>query len=59
MISLETCREILGEEAPDDNRDLEAQREDAYRIARLLLEVFFAQKTSAKASTPLAEDAEL
>ncbi|HEX2223281.1 MAG TPA: hypothetical protein VHN15_03645 [Thermoanaerobaculia bacterium] len=44
MLSLEACRKILGEDAPADERQLEQQREDAYRLARLLMEIFRAEK---------------
>ncbi len=39
MLSLEACRKILGEDAPADEHQLEKQREDAYRLARLLIEM--------------------
>jgi hypothetical protein len=44
MLSLETCRQILGEDAPADERQLEKARDDAYRLARLLLEIYRAEK---------------
>ena len=40
MLSLEACREILGADAPADDRELAERREDAYRLARLLVEIF-------------------
>jgi hypothetical protein len=40
MLSLEECRQILGEDAPADERELEQQRIYAYRLARLLLEMY-------------------
>jgi hypothetical protein len=46
MLSLEECREILGEEAPADERQLEELRENAYRLARLVIEICRDQKTS-------------
>lgn len=54
MLSLEECRQILGEDAPAGERELEEQRADAYRLARLLLELYRAEtgtelpKTSTK-----------
>jgi hypothetical protein len=45
MLSLEDCRKILGEDAPADDSQLEKQRDDAYRLARLLLEIYRADKT--------------
>jgi hypothetical protein len=58
MLSLETCRKILGPDAPIDDRELAEQREEAYRLARLLIEVFLAQKTSKKVTADLTGDAE-
>ena len=46
MLSLEECREILGEEAPADERQLEELRENAYRLARLLMELYRDHKAS-------------
>lgn len=46
MLSLEECRELLGEEAPADERQLEEMRENAYRLARLLMELYRDQKAS-------------
>lgn len=43
-LSLEACRQILGEDAPADERLLEKQRDDAYSLARLLLEIYLAEK---------------
>jgi hypothetical protein len=40
MLSLEACREILGADAPEDDQELAERREEAYRLARLLVEVF-------------------
>ena len=48
MLSLERCREILGDEAPADDRQLEIMREEAYRLARLLIEAYRAQRAAAK-----------
>lgn len=45
MLSLEDCRKILGEDAPADDSQVEKQRDDAYRLARLLLEIYRADKT--------------
>ncbi|HVR99055.1 MAG TPA: hypothetical protein VMW27_20720 [Thermoanaerobaculia bacterium] len=58
MLSLETCRKILGSDAPVDDHELAEQREEAYRLARLLIEVFLAQKTSKKVTARLTGDAE-
>ena len=44
MLSLEDCRKILGEDAPVDESQLEKQRDDAYRLARLLMEIYRAEK---------------
>ncbi len=44
MLSLEDCRKILGEDAPADESQLEKQRDDAYRLARLLFEMYQAEK---------------
>lgn len=46
MLSLEKCREILGEDAPLDERQLEARRDEAYRLAHLLIEIFRTQKAA-------------
>ncbi len=46
MLSLEQCREILGPDAPADEHQLAERREDAYRLARLLIEIYRDQKTS-------------
>ena len=43
MLSLEECRQILGDDAPADDRQLEEERADAYRLARLLLELYRAE----------------
>jgi len=43
MLSLEECRKILGDDAPADERQLEDQRAYAYRLARLLLEMYRAE----------------
>lgn len=40
MLSLDRCREILGERAPMDEQQLAEVRDQADRMARLLLEVF-------------------
>lgn len=55
MLSLEACRKILGDDAPADEHQLEKQREDAYRLARLLIEML--RKDDPKALPPrLPED---
>ena len=46
MLSLEAVREALGDEAPADERELEARRDHAYRLARLLIEIYREQKAS-------------
>jgi hypothetical protein len=46
MLTLEACRELLGDEAPADERELEARRDHAYRLARLLIEIYREQKAS-------------
>ena len=46
MLSLEAVREALGDEAPADERELEARRDHAYRLARLLIEIYREQKVS-------------
>ena len=46
MLSLEACRELLGDEAPADERELEARRDHAYRLARLLIDLYREQKAS-------------
>jgi hypothetical protein len=43
MLSLEECRQILGDDAPADDRQLEEERADAYRLARLILELYQAE----------------
>jgi len=43
MLSLEKCRELLGEEAPADERELEKWRDEAYCLARLLLEIYLSE----------------
>jgi hypothetical protein len=43
MLSLERCREILGAEAPADDRQLEEWRDEAHCLARLLLEMYCAE----------------
>ena len=58
MLSLERCREILGEEAPADERQLEKARDDAYRLARLLLEIYREEKAKRR-EAELAEDPEI
>jgi hypothetical protein len=58
MLPLETCREILGEDAPADALQLEKARDDAYRLARLLLEIYRAEKAK-KYQAELAEDPEI
>lgn len=39
MLSLEACRQILGEAAPASDEELEALRDWADRAARVLLEM--------------------
>ncbi len=39
MLSLEACRELLGADAPEDDQKLAEYRDEAYRLARLLLEI--------------------
>jgi hypothetical protein len=46
MLSLEAVRELLGDEAPADERELEARRDHAYRLARLLIEIYREQKAA-------------
>ena len=58
MLSLERCREILGEDAPADERQLEKARDDAYRFARLLLEIYREEKAKRR-EAELAEDLEI
>lgn len=58
MLSLERCREILGEDAPADERQLEKARDDAYRFARLLLEIYREEKAKRR-EAELAEDPEI
>lgn len=58
MLSLETCRNILGEDAPADEHQLEQARDIAHRLARLLLEIYRAEKAH-KPRAGLPEDAEL
>lgn len=56
MLSLEKCREILGEDAPLDESQLEARREEAYLLAQLLIEIFRTQKAAKRhPSGPLTE----
>ena len=56
MLSLEQCREILGEDAPLDESQLEARRDEAYRLAHLLIEIFRTQKAAKRhPSGPPAE----
>ena len=47
-LSLEACRQILGEDAPADDQQLEKQRDDAYRLASLLLEIYRAEKAKTR-----------
>lgn len=58
MLPLERCREILGEDAPADERQLKKARDDAYRLARLLLEIYRAEKAKRR-EAELAEDPEM
>jgi len=39
MLSLEACRELLGADAPADDQKLAEYRDEAYRLACLLLDV--------------------
>jgi hypothetical protein len=39
MLSLDDCRRILGDDAPESDRDLAERRDDAYRLARILAEI--------------------
>jgi hypothetical protein len=55
MLSLEDCRKILGEDAPADESQLEKQRDDAYRLARLLMEIYRAEKTRRHPEIPPIE----
>jgi hypothetical protein len=58
MLSLERCREILGPDAPADERELEQRRDEAYQLARLITEIFQGQvprKASSAPEDPLAE----
>lgn len=57
-LSLEACRKILGEDAPDDERQLEEQRDHAYSLASLLLEIYLAEKAR-KASIGSPEEPEI
>jgi hypothetical protein len=59
MLSLEACREILGDEAPADERELEKRREDAYRLARLLIEMYRDEKSARNSSTEAPNRPEL
>lgn len=56
-LSLEECRKILGKDAPDDERQLEEQRDHAYQLASLLLEIYLAEKDRTRPAD-LPEDAE-
>ena len=58
MLPLERCREILGEDAPADDRQLEKARDHAYRLARLLLEIYREEKAK-RLEAELAEDPEI
>ena len=51
MLSLEDCRKILGEDAPADDSQLEQQREAAYRLAHLLMEIYSSNKTRNRQNT--------
>ena len=52
MLSLEECRQILGDDAPADDRQLEEERADAYRLARLILELYLAETGKKLPKTP-------
>lgn len=52
MLSLERCREILGSDAPEDDRQLAERRDEAYRLARLLFEIFQEQGPQQASSPP-------
>lgn len=58
MLSLERCREILGEDAPADESQLEKARDHAYQLARLLLEIYRDEKAKRR-NAELAEDPEI
>ncbi len=58
MLSLERCREILGEDAPADERQLEKASDDANRLARLLLEIYREEKAK-RHEAELAEDSQI
>ena len=55
MLSLERCREILGEDAPADECQLEKARDHAYQLARLLLEIYRDEKAKRR-EAELAKD---
>jgi hypothetical protein len=57
MLSLERCREILGDEAPADDRELEAWRDEAHCLARLLFEMYCAE-TGKNMPASLTDDAD-
>ena len=56
-LSLEECRKILGEDAPADEQQLEEQRDHAYQLASLLLEIYLAEKDKIRPAD-LPNDAE-
>ena len=56
-LSLEECRKILGEDAPADEHQLEEQRDHAYQLASLLLEIYLAEKAKTRPAG-LPDDAE-
>jgi hypothetical protein len=40
MLTLDDCRRLLGPDAPADDQALAERREDAYRLARLIAEMY-------------------
>ena len=40
MLSLDECRRLLGPDAPEDDRELAERRDYAYRLARLIAEMY-------------------
>lgn len=59
MLSLERCREILGPDAPADERELEQRRDEAYQLARLITEIFQGKTPRKAPSAPEDPFAEL
>ena len=58
MLSLERCREILGDDAPADERELEKARDHAYQLARLLLDIYREEKAKRR-EAELAKNPEI